>query len=199
MCRTTESLTLINAFEVAPGDDERFIAGWQRARGFLAAREAFASTALHRALRADVDFRVVDLARIESPEAWRRAIAEDDFAGARMPFRAHAGLYEVVRKEGTPDIEGGVTLINPWEVPRDGDERFLAGWERAQKALATQRGHLGSRLHRSIGPAAFRFVDVGRWSSPLAYARALDRPDVSNALGAVPYTGHPALYQVIRA
>src|SRR5881628_131525 len=111
--------TLINPFEVPPGADEAFVAGWRRARDFLASREGFSATTLHRALRPDAEFRFV----------------HDD---------------------GTPDGTEGVILINAFEVPDGEDEPFLAGWERAREALASERGYLGTRLHRSAGPAAFR-------------------------------------------
>ena len=75
---------------------------------------------------------------------------------------------------------------------------MLAGWDRARELLARQRGYLGARLHRSIGPADFRFVDIARWSSPLMFARALKLPDVHDAVRAMPFRSHPALYQVMR-
>ena len=76
--------TLITAFEVPPDADEPFIAG---ARDFLAAREGFAASALYRALRDDVDFRFVNVARLDSPQ---EGIADPDFpaAGASRPIRA---------------------------------------------------------------------------------------------------------------
>jgi heme oxygenase (mycobilin-producing) len=191
-------VTLINAFEVPPDADDGFIAGWERGREFLAARGAFDTTALHRALRSDVDFRFVNVARVDSPEAWEKAVSDPAFPGANMPFRAHRALYEAVREDGTPDVEGGVVLVNPFEVPDGEDERFLAGWERARELLAQQRGYLGTRLHRSVGPADFRFVNIARWSSPLMFARALARPDFQRAAQAMPFSSHPALYQVVR-
>lgn len=143
---TTEFVTLINAFEVPPEADEPFIAGWERARDFLAAKDRFTATALHRALRDDAELRFVNVARVESPAAWQQAIADPDFPGGGMPFKAHSSLYGVVREDGTPDGAGGVVLINPFEVPADEDERVLAGWDRARDRLAAQRGYLGTRL-----------------------------------------------------
>jgi hypothetical protein len=117
---------------------------------------------LYRALRDDVDFPFVTI-------------------GA-------GGAYEVVREDGAPDTPGGVVRIDPFEVPDDQDERFLAGWDAARETLAQQRGYLGARLHRSTEPAEFRFVDVARWSSPLMVFRARQLPSL-------PFPSHPAIYQ----
>ena len=198
MQATAGSVTLINVFEVPPDADEAFIAGWERARDFLATQEGFVATALHRALRPDVEFRFVNVARVDSPEVWRRAIADPHFPGGRMPFRAHPSLYEVVHEDGTPDGTDGVILINPLEVPAAEDERFLAGWHHARDTLATQPGYLGTRLHHSLAPAHFRFVNIARWSSPLAFSKALQQPEFQEAAAAMPFASHPALYQVVR-
>jgi heme-degrading monooxygenase HmoA len=192
------AVTLINAFEVPPEADDAFIAGWERARDFLAARDAYEATALHRALRADVDFRFVNVALVESQEAWTAAVSDPGFPGAKLPFRGHLGLYDVMREDGTPDVEGGAVRINPFELAADQDERFLAGWDRVRAVLAQKRGYLGTRLHRSVGRADFRFVDITRWSSPLMFARAREEPDYLQAAQALPFASHPALYQVTR-
>ena len=193
----TQTATLINAFEVPPQADEPFIAGWERARDFLATRDGFTATALHRALRPDVDFRFVNVAQVDSPQAWRDAISDPAFPGGEMPFKSHPSLYEVVREDGTVDGEGGVVLINAFEVPEDADERFLAGWDRARDGLAQQQGYIGTRLHRSLEPADFRFVNIARWSSPLMFARALERPEFQRAGRAIGFPSHAALYGLV--
>jgi hypothetical protein len=162
--------TRIVAFEVAPADDE----------GFL--RSHAAAGTLHRALRPDTAFRFV-------------AIGPD--ARADTPFAAHAAAYEVVHSDGVPEGTEGVILIDLFEVPDGEDEGFQAGWHDARAALAGQRGYLGTRLHRSSAAADFRFVGVARWSSPLAFSRAVGQPDWQ-AVTALPFPSHPALYQVIR-
>jgi heme oxygenase (mycobilin-producing) len=197
MSAPAQPVTIIEAFEVPPEADEPFLAGWERARDFLAAEAGYRAPALHRALRADVDFRYVAVAQVDSAQAWREAVSDPAFPGAAMPFRSHASPYEVVREDGTPDVEGGVVLINPFEVPDGEDERFLAGWDRARESLTQQRGYLGTRLRRSLGPAGLRFVNVARWSSPLMFARALERPEFRQAAQAIPFPSHPALYLVI--
>jgi hypothetical protein len=163
--RHVPATTLITAFEVPPEADE----------AFLASRE---SGPLYRALRADVDFRFV-------------AISD---AVADVPFPAHTSRYEVVRVHGTPDVEGGVVLIDPVEVPAAEDERFLDGWDRGREVLARRRGYLGSRLYRAVEPAELRFIEIVRWSSPLMVARAQREPDHPTT----PFPSHPALYQPIR-
>jgi heme oxygenase (mycobilin-producing) len=162
---------LIDLFEVAPESDHAFLSDWASERG--------ASAVLYRALRADADFRFA-------------AVTPVDHGSPAN------GLYEVVHEEGTPDGSEGVTLINPFEVPEGEDERFVAGWERARAALAAQRGYLGTRLHRSVGESDFRFVNLARWSSPLMFARATQRPELRAAGADLSYAAHPALYSVVR-
>jgi len=183
---------------VPPEADEPFVAGWERARSFLATKDGFSATALHRALRADAEFRFVNVARVDSPDSWRRAIADPEFPGGKLPFPAHPALYEAVHEDGAPDGTEGVVLINAFEVPAEADEAFLAGWQTARETLATQRGYLGTRLHRSLGAADFRFVNVARWSSPLAFSKAVGRPEFRAVADALPFPSHPALYQVVR-
>jgi heme-degrading monooxygenase HmoA len=195
---TVASVTLINAFEVPPEADEPFVAGWERARDFLAARDGFGATALHRALRDDVDFRFVNVARVESPDVWRRAVGDPVFPGREIRFASHPALYEVAHEDGAPDGSEGVVLINAFEVPPESDAPFLAGWGDAREAMAAQPGYQGTRLHRSLGAADFRFVNIARWSSPLAFARATERPEFRAAGGALPFASHPALYLVVR-
>jgi heme-degrading monooxygenase HmoA len=166
-------MRLINLFEVSPEDDDAFLAAWRS--------ERVEGGVLLRALRAEADFRFVELAAVEPGAA-----------------AARAGLYEVVHEDGAPDGAEGVTLVNPFEVPAGEDERFVAGWERARASLADQRGYLGTRLHRSAGAADFRFVNVARWSSPLMFARATQRPEFRAAGADLPYRAHPALYSVVR-
>jgi heme oxygenase (mycobilin-producing) len=170
---------VIIAFEVPPHADADFTAAWERTR---AAQRG--GTMLHRALREDVDFRFVAVAQADDPREPAEA----------MPFASHAGAYEVVRVDGRPDVAGGVVLINPFEVAPDADEQFLTGWDRARTVLAQQQGYLGTRLHRSLATADFRFVNIARWSSPLMFARALKRPEFTDAAAAMPFPSHPALY-----
>ena len=171
MNANSDPVVLINLFEVPAGADQGFIGAWEAARNFLAAQPGYRSTALHRSLGPDAEFRFVNLAEWASPAAFRAATAQPDFPGRDMPFAAHPGLYQVVR-EDRPLAEdpGGVVLINAFEVPPDGDDAFLAAWEATREFLHTQPGYLATRLHRSLSPEAdFRFVNLGRYTSPQAF------------------------------
>jgi heme-degrading monooxygenase HmoA len=172
----------IDAFEVPPEADDGFAAAWtpRRAGGLL-----------HRALREDADLRFVAVASVE--DGGGLAPAGGD------PFPVHSALYEVAHEDGEPDGTDGVILINAFEVPGGEDDAFLAPWRGARDVLAEQRGYLGTRLHRALGDADFRFVNVARWSSPLMFFRALQEPAFAAASEAIPFASHPALYQVVRA
>jgi len=43
-------VVLINLFEVPATADDGFVAGWERARDFMAAQDGYLSTELHRSL-----------------------------------------------------------------------------------------------------------------------------------------------------
>jgi heme-degrading monooxygenase HmoA len=169
-------VTRISLFEVAAEEEGGFVAAWGAPDALLL-----------RALRDDVEFRFVAVGERASPAA-----SASPAAGASP---AATALYEVAREDGTPDVSGGVVLVNPFEVPGGDDERFLTGWDAARAVLAEQQGYLGTRLHRSAEPARFRFVNMARWSSPLMFARALQRPEFAAAARAIPFPSHPALYQ----
>jgi heme-degrading monooxygenase HmoA len=94
-----EPVVLINAFEVPEDEDEAFLDGWERQREFLSAQEGYVSTRLHRSLAPDVDFRFVNVALWESPQAFQAATSQPEFRGASVPYRFHASLYEVVRED----------------------------------------------------------------------------------------------------
>jgi hypothetical protein len=120
---------LINLFEVEPADDDAFVAGWTRARGFLDERTGGVPTALHRAL-SDAEFRFVNIAQIPAPGPSRAAIMSPEFPGRQMPGRPHPALYEVEREHGDA-AAAEVVLINAFEVPPGEDDDFVAGWQRA--------------------------------------------------------------------
>jgi heme-degrading monooxygenase HmoA len=100
MDATDGAVVLINLFEVPPGADERFVAGWEQARDFLQGQDGYLSTELHRSLAADADFRFVNVGRYQSPQDFQAAVRHADFqrAAATIPYRAHPDLYEAIRR-----------------------------------------------------------------------------------------------------
>jgi heme-degrading monooxygenase HmoA len=103
--------------------------------------------------------------------------------------------YEIVRDEGDVDGAGGALFVNPFEVPPGRDDEFLAAWDAARVPLERCHGFLGRRMHRAVDDAArLRFVNLGRWSSPLMLHRAMQRDDVRAAVEAIAFPSHPALY-----
>ena len=79
---------LIRAFEVAPADDERFLADWHTVRDVLARQRGYLGT---RLFVGDGEFRFVDVARWSSPLMIFRATKLAEFA-----FPSHSGVYERV-------------------------------------------------------------------------------------------------------
>jgi heme oxygenase (mycobilin-producing) len=94
-----DSVVLINAFEVPEGEDEAFLAYWEQTREFLSGQEGYLSTRLHRSLSPGAEFRFVNIALWESPEAFQAATSQPGFATASAPFPFHASLYNVVRED----------------------------------------------------------------------------------------------------
>jgi len=94
-----DPVILINAFEVPPGEDEAFLAGWERQRDLLRDQDGYISTRLHRSLSPDADFRFVNVAQWSSAEAFRAAVGRPEFRAGGFPYTAHPALFEVVRED----------------------------------------------------------------------------------------------------
>jgi heme-degrading monooxygenase HmoA len=200
MDANNDPVVLINLFEVPAGADEGFIGAWEVARDFLAGQDGFRSTALHRSLGPDAEFRFVNLAEWASAAAFQAATSHPEFPGRDMPFPAHPGLYPVVAEDLPPGEDpGGVVLINAFEVPPNGDDAFLASWQASRQFLATQPGYLATRLNRSLSPETdFRFVNIGRYANPQAFQAAISQPEFREAAAAIQHRAHPGLYEVVR-
>jgi hypothetical protein len=85
---------LVNPFEVAPEDDEAFLAAWRAARDALAGHRGYLGTRLHRGA-GPAKLRWVNVARWSSPLMLARALREDP---PRVPFPAHPALYQPVAR-----------------------------------------------------------------------------------------------------
>lgn len=99
---STEPVTLINSFEVPENRLEETIVFWEKARDFLNAQPGYISTRLHRSLSPDAKFRLVNVARWQSPQAFQAAMIKmrESELGADMRGTVfHAALYEVIRED----------------------------------------------------------------------------------------------------
>ncbi|MGF6147476.1 Antibiotic biosynthesis monooxygenase [Kingella potus] len=98
-------VTLINVFEVPKGSEEAAIQSWEKSRDFLARQKGYISTKLHRAIRPDGRFQLVNVAQWASPEEFQAATEKmrrelPDTMPQGTVF--HPGLYNVVRSDGEP-------------------------------------------------------------------------------------------------
>ena len=94
---------------------------------------------------------------------------------------------------------GNVILINPFEVPLERGDDFLAGWSQAADYMRRQPGFAGTRLHRALSPEArFGFVNVAEWESPRHFQAAVTTPEFQEMTEGGP-PGSPSLYEVVRA
>ena len=91
-----------------------------------------------------------------------------------------------------------VTLINPFEVPAGKEDEFVERWKQAAEYLRQREGFVSTRLHQSLDPhAPFRFINVAVWESAEYFRQAMSTPEFQELAGAMPFSSHPALYQVI--
>ncbi|WP_448640869.1 antibiotic biosynthesis monooxygenase family protein [Geodermatophilus sp. URMC 63] len=100
--------TLINCFEVAPEQDQRFLQLWRQADDLLRGRGGYRSTRLHRALGPQARFRYVNVAELDSVEAWQSAVSSPEFtaiAAQMADFSPSPGLYTVEVTHSTAEQE----------------------------------------------------------------------------------------------
>ena len=93
-----------------------------------------------------------------------------------------------------------LTLINPFEVPGEQAEQFIAAWEKTRDYLETQPGYVDTALHQAVMPGAdFQFVNVAHWATAGEFLAATQSPEfLDSAVGLVGYPLHPSLYRVVR-
>jgi heme-degrading monooxygenase HmoA len=190
---STGAVVLICPFQVDTDGDGDFLAGWQLARDFLGTQDGHVATTLHRSLRADAEFRFVDVSPFRSAREWRAANTHPDRPRRPQSFPSHPCLYEVAREDARAAGPQASVLIDAVEVADADDRAFMAAWEAARAMLRTCPGYLGARLHRSVMVEAdFRFVDLAWWESPEAFAAAAVGGDLAET------RSHRALYEVVR-
>ena len=94
-------ITLINPFEVPANKLDETILFWEQARDFLQTQPGYISTSLHQSITDDARFRLINIAKWESAEA---------FIAASKKMQAEAGL---------PKIEGLVPSPGLYKVIRE--------------------------------------------------------------------------------
>jgi heme-degrading monooxygenase HmoA len=99
---------LINVFEVDAEKVETFVAGWRERAELMSTRPGFRSLRLHRALRPDALFQVINVAQWDSADALNAALAQQDWQGKvvqavdELGFRANPGIYRVALEITAP-------------------------------------------------------------------------------------------------
>jgi len=81
-------VVLINKFDVAPGDVERFLAAWSADAGIMKRQPGFISTQLHRGIGGSSVF--LNCAVWESPAHFKRAFANPEFQSRLKDYPASA-------------------------------------------------------------------------------------------------------------
>ncbi len=89
------AITLINPFEVPADKLDATILMWEQARDFLQQQPGYISTALHQSLASDAQFRLINIAKWDSAEA---------FKAATQKMRTEANLTRVEGAKGGPAL-----------------------------------------------------------------------------------------------
>ena len=93
---TEQAVVLINAIEVPTGEDESFMARWERAHDFLVSQPGYRSSQLHKSTEPGADFRYVNVAVWDSVDAFRAASSRPEFRDISTEYPLHSSVYEVV-------------------------------------------------------------------------------------------------------
>lgn len=88
----------INPYEVAPEEDEAFMAAWTTVRDTVKGRHGYIGSRLHRALDPAATFRFVNIAPWSDLDSFTAAVASPAFAetATAIYHQAHPSLFVVV-------------------------------------------------------------------------------------------------------
>jgi hypothetical protein len=123
---TPQVLTMIDPFEGPTVDDPLFVARRRLCAEHLPDTGVLDDATLFRSVSTDAAFRLVEVARVPSADAWQRALASATFAGPQTSSAARPGLYELVRLESASEAADGVVAITAFEVPAGHDGTLLS-------------------------------------------------------------------------
>ena len=87
---------MLSAFEVPGEEGDRFIAGWEKTRDYLASQPDYAGTALHQAVTPGADLRFINIGRWQIAEDFRAATQSPGFkewAVGLAGYHPYPGLY----------------------------------------------------------------------------------------------------------
>ena len=100
--RATTPYVLINMFTVPADKLDEAVVMWEQARDFLQREPGYVSTALHRAVFDDAQYRLINVAEWESIETYEAA-TQKMRAEANLPriegVRPSPALYTVIRRD----------------------------------------------------------------------------------------------------
>lgn len=96
------AIVLINPFVVPADKLDETITMWEQARDYLQTQPGYISTALHQSLAPDATFRLINVAKWESAEAFQTA-SKKMAAEADLPriegVIADPSLFTVIRRD----------------------------------------------------------------------------------------------------
>ncbi|MEM7425601.1 MAG: antibiotic biosynthesis monooxygenase family protein [Pseudomonadota bacterium] len=93
---------LINAFEVPAGKEAEAVQFWERAAEFMKKQPGYVSTALHQAILPDARFRLINVAKWESVDAFKKAShALRTKSGVKLVkgMVPNPSLYSIIRSD----------------------------------------------------------------------------------------------------
>ncbi len=95
----SEHIILINPFEVPQGKLEESIKYWEACRDFLKKEPGYISTKLHKSIKDDVRFELINVAVWESPKAFAEAsqkMAKELGVPPTEGLKANPSLYSII-------------------------------------------------------------------------------------------------------
>nr|WP_299487885.1 antibiotic biosynthesis monooxygenase family protein [uncultured Allomuricauda sp.] len=97
--KNSEYIILINPFEVPSGKLEESVAYWEACRDFLKKQPGYISTKLHKSIKDDAKFELINVAVWESPKAFTEAsrkMAKELEVLPTEGLKANPSLYTII-------------------------------------------------------------------------------------------------------
>lgn len=97
--KKSEHIILINPFEVPSGKLEESVIYWEACRDFLKKQPGYISTKLHKSIKDDAKFELINVAEWESPKAFTEAsqkMAKELGVPPTEGLKANPSLYTII-------------------------------------------------------------------------------------------------------